>query len=271
VAVGDRARIYRTTNGGRTWSRIDSIAIPSTYNLYAVKMATASRGWAVGGMWSNSYFDTETPEGAVFATTNGGRTWSTQQLVTGACPTALDMKGTTLGIVAGRSRVQTGPSTGYDVPFFMTYDGISWSLPGYPSATTVTSSVADADIFGSGSIVAVGEYSDLDPFTPFLLQSPFLGTSWAESNPASGPVRPQEVKMTSLTTGYCVGFGQQAVYKTTDGGVSWSDKTTRYGTYLMGCDFVTSSTGYAVGAYGASHTPLIVKTTNGARTWTRVK
>jgi photosystem II stability/assembly factor-like uncharacterized protein len=273
-AVGYNARLYRTTNGGRTWRRITSPMFTPGDAFFAVKFVNASKGWMVGGTWYNSYLSTDVPTGVLYATTDGGRTWTHPWNASGGCWTALDMVNATTGVAVGRKRIQSDPSNGYDIPFFnATSDGWAGiSGLGTPGATTVTSQVTDADMVAGGRIVLVGSYENGGgSFTPFLFSSPDGGVGWTESNPVSGPVMPQEVKMTSSLVGYCVGFGQQSVYKTIDGGANWSALTTRYGKSLMGCDFVSATTGYAVGATGTAHTPIIIKTTNGARTWARVK
>jgi len=53
--------------------------------------------------------------------------------------------------------------------------------------------------------------------------------------------------------------------------MTWRVKPTPLGAELLAVDFVGTSTGYAVGLNLSTAKPLVIKTTNGARTWRRVK
>src|SRR5262249_30337492 len=61
VAVGDHGTLLRTTDGGLTWTNIDTYI---TNNLNAVLLETPSIGWAVGD------------GGSFMETTDGGLTWT---------------------------------------------------------------------------------------------------------------------------------------------------------------------------------------------------
>lgn len=65
VAVGDAGAIYRTTDGGTSWSRINSNV---DSDIYSVFFRTSSIGWAVGR------------DGVILKSTNGGRSWSKQSI-----------------------------------------------------------------------------------------------------------------------------------------------------------------------------------------------
>lgn len=79
VAVGDFGTMIRTEDGGQTWSKVElpvdfklpedvaEIVEPGDVLLYDVEFVTPEQGWAVGEF------------GAIFATTDGGKTWTTQK------------------------------------------------------------------------------------------------------------------------------------------------------------------------------------------------
>jgi photosystem II stability/assembly factor-like uncharacterized protein len=62
-AAGYYGAIYKTTDGGTSWTKQDTGTLKS---LYDISMADADKGWAVGQM------------GLVLRTTDGGRTWIPQ-------------------------------------------------------------------------------------------------------------------------------------------------------------------------------------------------
>lgn len=66
VAVGDYGTVVRSTDSGKTWVQAE---VPVSSLLTAVHFADAQRGWAVGH------------GGVVLATTDGGVSWSLQQVL----------------------------------------------------------------------------------------------------------------------------------------------------------------------------------------------
>jgi photosystem II stability/assembly factor-like uncharacterized protein len=62
-AVGDGGMVFKTTDGGVTWTQQTSGVVT---NLYDVFFSDSTHGWAVGAA------------GTIIATTNGGTTWATQ-------------------------------------------------------------------------------------------------------------------------------------------------------------------------------------------------
>jgi len=79
VAVGDFGTMIRTEDGGKTWSKVSlpsdfklpedvaDIVDPGDVLLYDVSFPTPEQGWAVGEF------------GVIFATTDGGKTWTSQK------------------------------------------------------------------------------------------------------------------------------------------------------------------------------------------------
>lgn len=79
MAVGDFGTMIRTEDGGQTWSKIPlpsdlvlpediaEIVQPGDVLVYDIHFITPEKGWAVGEF------------GTIFATADGGKTWSAQQ------------------------------------------------------------------------------------------------------------------------------------------------------------------------------------------------
>jgi len=66
--------------------------------------------------------------------------------------------------------------------------------------------------------------------------------------------------------GWAVGQGG-VIMKTTDGGNTWAAQNSGTTYNILGVDFVSSSTGWAVGNLG-DYTSFVIKTTDGGTTWT---
>jgi photosystem II stability/assembly factor-like uncharacterized protein len=84
VAVGsdeNGAEVWRTTNGGQTWSRVKVPASASGYN--DVVFADANHGWAVGGPYGSG--------SSIIRTTNGGATWTRQLVASDLDPVPLNV------------------------------------------------------------------------------------------------------------------------------------------------------------------------------------
>ena len=125
---------------------------------------------------------------------------------------------------------------------------------------------------GGANVVAVGDYCELLPPTPFAFSSTTTGALFAYvAGPRTGPSQLRGVSLASATAGFAVGTGAAAVLKTTTGGASWTAVSSPLAKNLQAVDFTSATTGYAVGRTAAGTAPTVLKTTNGASTWTAVK
>lgn len=187
-AVGTGGAIYKTTDGGLTWSSQTS---STTEVLHAVFFVNTNVGYAVG---ANS---------TIRKTINGGGSWTTQ----------------------------TSPSPG------ITFTEIHFPDPGTP---------------GTGYIVGSGGT---------ILKTTNGGTNWnLQTSGTSSEL--QGVWFTSLSTGYAVGNGGILLY-TVNGGTNWNPQTSGTIQNLNDIHFADANTGYAVGVNGE-----IRKTVNGGTNWT---
>ena len=106
---GERARVFATRNGGRTWTVADT-PIPSgpSAGVYSLAFRDPWHGIAVGG----DYVTPETAPAGSATSRDGGRTWVTSRTVPGEYRSGTDWVG------AGPVALAVGP-TGSDI----SYDG----------------------------------------------------------------------------------------------------------------------------------------------------
>jgi photosystem II stability/assembly factor-like uncharacterized protein len=80
---------------------------------------------------------------------------------------------------------------------------------------------------------------------------------------------------TATVVGNLIGSSAPRIFRTTDGGTSWNDQTADpdvpAGALLLDVHFVNANVGFVVGRdqIDASHSPLILRTTDGGGDWTR--
>jgi photosystem II stability/assembly factor-like uncharacterized protein len=119
VAVGydeNRAEIWRTTNGGQTWTRVGKKLWPLYFpvNLSDVVFADAAHGWAVG---SSVYLGADAA--FIIHTTDGGATWAKQLVPNDLDSEPLDALGfvtPTRGWAAGGNADILTTTTGGNAP-----------------------------------------------------------------------------------------------------------------------------------------------------------
>ncbi|AGZ45176.1 hypothetical protein AFR_34600 [Actinoplanes friuliensis DSM 7358] len=101
---GERARVFTTANGGRTWQVTDS-PLPSgpSAGIYSLAFRDARHGLAVGGDYA---LPDSAPNGAA-TTRDGGRTWRTSSVVPGEYRSGVTWLG-------GKTALTVGP-TGSDI------------------------------------------------------------------------------------------------------------------------------------------------------------
>ena len=232
--------ILKTTNGGSSWS-VQSTG--SSFALYGVSFTDANNGWAVGGYvnWPNDYPMTY---GAIQRTTNGGASWTTP----------------VNGVVSYlRSVAFTDANTGWAVGnagtiLKTTNGGTTWSQ----QLATVT-----RDLLFAVSFVDAynGWVCGTNKDNAGVLRTTNGGASWTAMPAISTNPSLNSMDFIDVNTGWTVGW-PGLIYKTINGGQSWTSQTSGTNSVLRGVNFVDANTGWAVGNVGA-----IMKTSNGGSTW----
>jgi len=218
--VGDGGIIKTTTDGGNTWTSQNST---TSVNLQAVQFIDANVGWVVGG-------NTGPGQATILKTTNGGSTWSAQNLSYGQL-VSLSMVGSSIGWAVGNG-----------VILKTTDGGVNWNYQFQPSTTLHSVRFADAY---TGWVV--GDYYNFNTTDG--------GTNWTQSSPNVSILR--SVYCINNSTAWVVG-DKGNIYRTTDGGSTWTGQPSGTTNSLNAVWFVDANNGWAVGDFG-----LIFHTSSG--------
>src|SRR5205085_11892593 len=97
-----------------------------------------------------------------------------------------------------------------------------------------------------------------------LAGMPLFGQNWRPSSTINASIDFYGVHFTSDQTGYASGSGG-AIYKTTDGGLSWSQLNSSATEPLFDIHFVDANIGFAVGGNGT-----IRKTVDAGINWAKI-
>lgn len=196
-------------------------------NLYAAKLIDSQNGYVVGAF------------GAVFHTSDGGRTWEAQKTPTQEYLFSVDF-----------SSPQHGVAVGKDGTILTTEDGgATWTTRDSGTERNLFSVVYAAP----QHVWAVGDWGT-------VLESKDGGATWSNRS------LKDDVVLTSQSWpdeqhGFIAGeFG--TVHRTEDGGATWKKTETGTDKTLFGVAFPTPQNGWAVGIDG-----IILRTKDGGATW----
>ncbi len=236
LVVGGNGLILKSSDGGASWQNM--LQTTTSNNLSGMHFLDSQRGWIAGS------------NGTILKTTNGGSLWN---------------------------RLTTGVSSGLGDIFF-TNSSLGWTVGGNGTILRTTNggdtwtqqnspinrgwAGIEFKHYPSGWIVG-GDGTDSR-----LLQTTNGGLIWNEVTSIALQRGASEIQFTSANVGWImVGSGIvgsiQSVYKTTDGGVSWSQRLTgNSDTSFYSMSFVSDSNGW-ISTLGY----VMYHTSNGGTTW----
>jgi photosystem II stability/assembly factor-like uncharacterized protein len=179
--------------------------------------------------------------GFVIGTTDGGASW--EQLSSGSGTTLNDLdrfpNGDLIAVGDGGTVLR---SSGGSIP---------WRLGEPPTAADLEA----VQVLGAGAVVAVDSQARLHRSTD-------AGVTWTAAASTPTSLSGRDLHFTTLTDGWVIGsgFAAGALFRTTDGGGSWTGVPDFQGTYVA-VDFEGSS-GWAANAGGRFY-----RTIDGGATW----
>lgn len=247
-------RIYRTTNGGTTWTQqfevVDAQFSTQAHSLHAFSFTSASNGFCVGGVGGVYPF--------ICSTTDGGQTWDSLTLPYIGIVVNIAFPGSSVGYICGE------PPFANTSLFKTTDGGATWSDISAAASTAMGGCpIKDVDFITTTegyactmatSSTQAGIYKTTDG-----------GTSWTQVHTVGNNEGFTSVQFISSTTGFASGtIGK--VYKTTNSGATWTlIPVMTIQNDIQDVHFVNSQTGYAASTDGFNGG--IYKTTNGGTSW----
>lgn len=196
-ACGSNGSIFKTTDGGSTWTRQTT---GLTYELYAVDFVNATTGFVCGEL------------GTVLVTTDGGASWTV--IDTGI---TADLKGIYF------SDASNGVACGSAGAIIRTTNGgLTWT----EITTTATNDFNAVAMLSNGFLVAVGHKGQFYVSTD-------AGLTWASQTILRADGNPVVTSLNAISkthqggtyTTYVVG-NEATILRTTNNGTSWSDLST---------------------------------------------
>lgn len=248
VVVGDRGRIFLSTDGARTWRRIQS---GTTQPLVSVRFVDNEHGWACG------------QAGTVLSTSNGGVDWVLQRSGVESYLFALDFVDPGHGLAVGADTTVLRTSDG----------GATWqrcpvvSTPSGPALEDDVGGQEELNLFAVAMVdqrraCIAGEKGKI-----FYTEDG--GTSWSE---APSPLYDKEMQQGKILYslvydgGVFYGCGIDGTFVfSRDGGRTWTEGALGSRQPELYAISILGGVGYAVGSGGS-----VFKTSDAGRHWDQV-
>jgi photosystem II stability/assembly factor-like uncharacterized protein len=283
--VGSKGTVYRTTNGGSSWSRrftatenrlLGSSFPDANTGIVVGELGTILRTTNGGTNWVTlpggtlnrlnavSFSDAMTgtivgENGFVLRTTDGGATWNNQSLSSLATLTGISFTNAAVGSIVGL----------FGQVHRTTDGGTTWRLMTSGSRLPLYS-VGFSD---QSNGIAVG-------YGGSILRTSNGGGTWT-TVPSGRDTYLRSVAYSNATTATIAGWSN-SILRTTDAGLTWIDQsfpndtrrtfffsTVSYSPYNSQLGFAVGKLDTAVSPISAESRAMVYRTTNGGVTWTR--
>jgi photosystem II stability/assembly factor-like uncharacterized protein len=239
IAVGDGGVVEETSDGGSTWTQIDS---GTAADLYAVSFVDVRHGWIAG-------------DGVVLATADGGATWTTQLANADDQLDAVAFVDAEHGFAAGSACGDSTPFCG-GVVLETSDGGATWTTVN-PCGSFSCSGIAAIDPISPTHVWLGGGNGS-------MLESVDGGVTWVERDPPLNPYGNIDSVSFSGSHGVIVG-ANGLIAVTDDGGATWDQidvSTQRFWDTYSSAAAIDASNIVAVGARGG-----VIRSLDGGRTW----
>jgi photosystem II stability/assembly factor-like uncharacterized protein len=246
ISIGDSSRVYRTTDGGRTWSRRWSATRKGTF-LDAIRFWDSRNGIAMSDPVDGKLL--------LIVTSDGGDSW--QEIPAERLPPALQGEGGfaasgTCLTVFGASHVWIATGGAAAARVYHSPDrGRTWTVHDTPLRAGVPSAGVFSVAFRDSlhGVIAGGDYEKPQLRGRNLAVTADGGVTWTATDSASTPAGYRSavafVPDTRANTLVAVGLTGTDVY--VDGGATWTSvDSTAYNSVA----FASPSSGWAVGPKG---------------------
>jgi photosystem II stability/assembly factor-like uncharacterized protein len=242
--------VFKTTDGGASWSAVNS-GLPKT-SVYVIAIDPSAPATLYAGTYDA--FN----GGNVFKSTNGGASWS-------AVTSGLAISSAVYSLAIDSSRPSTLYAGTDRSVFKSTNGGASWSEVNYTSGDAVRALVIDP---GNPATLYEGRGQG------GIFKSTNGGASWSKVNSgrevfaglsSATPVNAIAIDPSNPATVYVGTYGGEVVFKSTNGGASWSGIKSGLFTnnvYSLAIDPSNPATLYAGSEYSG-----VFKSTDGGASW----
>ena len=261
--------VFRTTDGGQSWHNAGVVAADQGWPA-SMAFVDPTHGWLL----MNLGFAAGSQGVAFYGTVDGGTTWTKLSEAdtsgtAGHLPVSCS-KGVPVFLNSSTGWLPGACSAGGGPFFYVTRDGgRSWrnvaiALPaGWGNCMCEMTSLRFSD--ARNGVFVLTSYSSGGLPESVLYSTTDGGNSWRPG--PSLPAQAYEVYFIDHANGWTLNAKSNSLLSTSDGGQHWSTAGTIPSTQgVMGFQFVTTEIGWALASEPRGE--LIVKTSDGGRTWT---
>ena len=277
--VGQFGRIYRTTDGGSNWTTQNE----KQYNFRSVHFVNESKGWVAGD------------SGMILNTIDGGGHWQKQNIADSLILNSI-FAADTQHVFAVGTILGGIPAKAQKAILLRTIDGgLNWTSKTFDSLLLFKSVAFVNDSIGwiagtAGTLLkttnkgdkwirilsdtnstntTLGKIRFIDQYTGWVgstLKTTDAGQSWKTTTIPSLSL--PSTFFVNINVGWIVGelYGGPNIFKTTDGGTTWSPSGNTFSGYGFSIFFADENNGWTTGTnLRDEHT--MIKTTDGGASW----